>query len=57
MSLTEEGVANARAVAEKLQGMTIDKIVSSDIMRASVTAYLIYQSVGTSVEIDLRRRQ
>lgn len=50
--LTGEGVENAKASAEKLRGLKIDKIVSSDLGRAFVTSYLIARELGITTEIE-----
>lgn len=50
--LTKEGVQNAISSATKLKGITFDKIVSSDLGRAFMTAYLISRELGYTSEID-----
>lgn len=56
--LTEEGIANAHSAAAKLKDIRIDSIVSSDLGRAFITAYIIARDVGYADEIvrvqDLR---
>jgi probable phosphoglycerate mutase len=49
--LTEEGMQNAFSSAAKLSGITFDLIVSSDLGRAFITAYLIARKLGYSDEI------
>lgn len=53
--LTEEGVRNAASSAAKLNGTKIDKIVSSDLGRAFVTAYIISRKLNYSNEIELNK--
>jgi broad specificity phosphatase PhoE len=51
--LTPKGVMNAKAVAIKLQGKHIDKIISSDLGRAFISAYIISRHIGYDDEIEL----
>ncbi len=51
-SLTDEGVKNATSSAAKLQGISFDKIISSDLGRTFITAYLIARKLGYSSEIE-----
>jgi alpha-ribazole phosphatase len=50
--LTEAGVKNAINVAAKLKNITIDKIISSDLGRTFVTAYIISRQIGYESSID-----
>ncbi|HEY4161133.1 MAG TPA: histidine phosphatase family protein [Candidatus Saccharimonadales bacterium] len=50
--LTEEGVQNALSAAAKLDGVQFDRIVSSDLGRAFITAYIITRQLGISTEIE-----
>lgn len=50
--LTAEGTHNAMSAAGKLQGLQFDRIVSSDLGRAFVTAYLIVRQLGLTIEIE-----
>jgi broad specificity phosphatase PhoE len=53
--LTDEGIKNALASAAKLQNIHIDKIVSSDLGRTFVTAYIISRELDYSSEIERLR--
>jgi len=53
--LTDEGVQHAHAAAQKLQGVTIDKIISSDLGRAFVTAYIIARDIHYADELGLAK--
>lgn len=56
IDLSEEGIAQATAAAEKLG--TFDMIVSSHLTRALHTAYIISESLGIGpVEIDERLQE
>jgi broad specificity phosphatase PhoE len=49
--LTEAGVQDALSSGKKLKGISIDKIVASDLGRAFTTAYIISREIGFSAEI------
>src|SRR6266545_7227401 len=53
--LTEEGIKNASSSADKLRSIAFDKIISSDLGRAFVTAYLISRSLGYTSAIELHK--
>jgi broad specificity phosphatase PhoE len=50
--LNEDGVAQARAAAERLRHVPFDHVVSSPLVRAVATAEIIAASRGKSVAID-----
>jgi broad specificity phosphatase PhoE len=50
--LTEEGIKNSASSAAKLNGVQFDKIVSSDLGRAFITAYIISRKLGYSSDIE-----
>lgn len=50
--LTEAGILNAKASAGKIKGVSFDKIVSSDLGRAFITAYIISRELGYTDEIE-----
>ena len=50
--LTDEGVRNAQSTVAKLTGLHFDRIISSDLGRAFVTAYLITRGLGINTEIE-----
>ena len=50
--LTEEGVQNALSAASKLNGIHFDRIISSDMGRAFISAYIITRQLGISLEIE-----
>lgn len=50
--LTPEGIINAKTVASKLKGKHIDKIVSSDLGRAFISAYIIARGIGYDDAIE-----
>lgn len=52
--LTEIGLQEAAMHARKLQGLSFDKIMSSDLGRAFTTAYIISRAVGYNNEIERR---
>lgn len=49
--LTEEGVKHAVSASKKLNGLTFDAVIASDLGRAFVTAYIITQQLGITDEI------
>jgi broad specificity phosphatase PhoE len=49
--LTEQGILDAHAAATKLSGVNFDVIISSDLGRAFVTAYIISRKIGYTDEI------
>jgi broad specificity phosphatase PhoE len=53
-SLTERGREDAGALAERLRGVRIDRIISSPLGRARETAQIIASHTGAPVEIDDR---
>jgi broad specificity phosphatase PhoE len=52
--LTAEGEINAVTVSAKLRGLRFDKIVSSDLGRTFITAYIISRRLGYTAEIERR---
>ena len=50
--LTEEGVQNALSAATKLKGIHFDRVVSSDLGRAFVSAYIITRQLDINLEIE-----
>ena len=50
--LTEQGERDAASLASKLQSVHYDKIISSDLGRSFVTAYLIARQLGYQDEIE-----
>ena len=52
--LNANGLAQARALAEAFNGTRVDRVVSSPLQRALVTAGAIAESLGAPVEIDHR---
>jgi broad specificity phosphatase PhoE len=59
LPLNENGKAQARAMAQQLTSLTIDKLISSDLQRASQTAEIIAAShpVHTEIKLDERLRE
>jgi len=55
--LTEEGRAQARAIAERLSRERFDAIISSDLGRAALTAQAISERCGKPVVLDARLRE
>jgi len=53
--LTENGIKDARSSAAKLKGIKFDKIISSDMGRAFVTAYIISRIINHKGEIELNK--
>lgn len=51
--LTEEGIKDARSSAAKFKDIKFDKIISSDMGRAFVTAYIISRMINYKGEIEL----
>jgi broad specificity phosphatase PhoE len=49
--LTSQGLQDARSTASKLSGVDVDIIISSDLGRAFVTAYIISRELGYTAEI------
>jgi 2,3-bisphosphoglycerate-dependent phosphoglycerate mutase len=56
-ALTEEGVAQAEALGERLAGERFDRIVSSDLGRAHETARRIAAACGRDLTLDARLRE
>jgi alpha-ribazole phosphatase len=50
--LTDEGVQNALSAASKLDNIHFDRVVSSDMGRAFISAYIIARKLGIDVEIE-----
>jgi probable phosphoglycerate mutase len=55
--LTEEGVAQAEAIAARLKGESFDRIVSSDLGRAHETARRIAATGAREITLDARFRE
>ncbi|HIJ74156.1 MAG TPA: histidine phosphatase family protein [Candidatus Hydrogenedentes bacterium] len=55
--LTEKGVAQARALADRLEGQAFDVLYSSDLGRAYHTAEIIGNKIGVDVTTDKRLRE
>jgi broad specificity phosphatase PhoE len=55
VGLTDEGRAQARALADRLAGIRIDRVISSPMQRALETAQVI--ATGRPVEVDDRLRE
>ena len=55
--LTDVGIAQARAVAERLGKASFSRLYSSDLGRAHKTAAIIAQRTGHSIKTDLRLRE
>ena len=53
-SLSERGRKDAEALADRLQDVQVDRIISSPLGRAVDTAQIIGRRVGTPVEVDER---
>ncbi|HUD81522.1 MAG TPA: histidine phosphatase family protein [Patescibacteria group bacterium] len=53
--LTADGIKNAATSAEKLRSIKFDKIISSDLGRAFITAYLISRKLGYTSTIELSK--
>lgn len=56
--MTEVGIAQARALAERLAGEPVERLISSDLGRARETAAPIADRLGIAIEVDpdLRER-
>ena len=52
--LTERGLHDARALAERLTGVRVDRLISSPLARAVATAEILAPAVGATVETDAR---
>jgi broad specificity phosphatase PhoE len=50
--LTKEGVNHARSTASKLKDISFNKVISSDLGRAFITAYLLINDIGFEKEIE-----
>ena len=53
-SLTERGRRDAQGLAQRLEGASMDRIISSPLGRAVETAQILTARIGASVEIDER---
>ncbi len=56
-ALTDEGVAQARAIAQRLAGESFGALLSSDLGRAVHTAQLIAEQTGHALRTDARLRE
>ena len=56
-SLTARGRAQAHALGKRLQAMTIDSLISSDLGRARETAAIIAKYTGHPIQSDPRLRE
>ena len=54
VDLTEKGIAQAKALAEKVRGLDIGVILSSPLKRASETGRIISEKCGAPIIIDPR---
>jgi 2,3-bisphosphoglycerate-dependent phosphoglycerate mutase len=55
--LTEEGIAQAEALAQRLAGEKFDRIIASDLGRALDTAKAIARACGREITLDDRFRE
>jgi probable phosphoglycerate mutase len=53
--LTDEGIQNALTAASKVVGVRFDRIISSDLGRAFITAYIIVRKNGLELQIERAR--
>lgn len=53
-SLTERGRRDAEALAQRLEGVAVDRIISSPLGRAVETAQILAGRIGSPVETDER---
>lgn len=53
-TLTDRGRSDAAALADRLHGIQVDRVISSPLDRAVDTAQILADRVGASVEIDDR---
>jgi len=56
-ALTDEGVAQAQAIAQRLSGERFDALLSSDLGRAVATARAIAERTGHALRTDVRLRE
>ena len=55
--LTPLGLAQSRALAERLKGYSISALYSSDLGRARATAQIIADQIGLDIEVNPRLRE
>ena len=55
--LNERGVAQAEALAERLAGEGVARILASDYTRARMTAGAVHRATGVPIEIEPRLRE
>ncbi len=55
--LNAEGMAQAEAVAARLDGLGISRVISSDLQRAQATARVIADALGASLGLDARLQE
>ena len=55
--LSDVGLAQARALADRLALESIARVVSSDLARARVTAEVVARACGVPLELDARLRE
>ena len=52
--LTDRGIHDARALADRLDGVKVDRLIASPLARAIETAEILAPAVGATVETDAR---
>ncbi|AKK11621.1 histidine phosphatase family protein [Corynebacterium uterequi] len=55
--LSEHGRAEALAVARRLRGANLSRIIASDLSRARDTAHAVGEATGLPVDVDARLRE
>ena len=55
--LNQIGQQQAKDVSEEISKLKIDKIFSSDLLRARETAEIINEKIGAKIEYDKRLRE
>ena len=57
IALNTNGIEQAELIAQKIQNLKIDSIISSDLKRAYMTAQIINKKFNKTIETDKRLRE
>ena len=57
VELTEQGRRQARALAGRVRGLAVDRIISSPMKRALETSRIVAEETGLPVDVDPRLRE
>ncbi len=55
--LSDEGYRQVQALADRFSGVSLDRIISSDLMRCRITAQAVAQATGAEIEVHAEVRE